>query len=126
MTNAVQVLMALCIFPTRDFEDWEATAIKSYMILKIFIHVAYEHHLVAMQICTLGQKGYAPTHNMYNVLADATSNTDDNNMVMQVTQTAAAAIARSTIGSTYAASMARSEYAAAINQLSANQMQIWK
>jgi hypothetical protein len=125
MTNAVQVLMALCIFPTCDFEEWEAIAIKSYMILKIFIHVAYERCLVAMQIHLSGQQGYAPTHNMY-VLADAMSNTDDNNTVAPVTQTAVAAIARSTIGNTFAASMPQSEYAAAINQLSANQMQIWK
>jgi hypothetical protein len=80
--------------------------IKLYMILKIFVHAAYTHHLVAMQMCMLGQQGYASAHNMYNVLADATSNTDDNNTVTLVTQTAAAATMESTLGSTYAASMA--------------------
>ncbi len=55
MTNTVQVLVALCIFPMHKLEDWEAMAIKfkSYMILKIFIHAVYAHLLVAMQICTL-------------------------------------------------------------------------
>jgi hypothetical protein len=95
------------------------------MILKIFIHAAYACHLIAMQICTLGQQGYAPTHNMYNMFADATSNTDDNNRVMPVTQSAAAVTTGSTLGSTYAAPRAQSEYAVAINQLSTNQMQIW-
>jgi hypothetical protein len=125
MTNAVQVLMALCIHPTRKFEDWEAMAIKLCMILKIFIHAAYAHRLVAMQICTLGQQGYAPAHNMYNVLVDAMSDTNDNNMVVLVMQKAAAATTGSTLESTYAAPTAQSEYAVAINQLSTNQMQIW-
>ncbi len=62
---------------------------------------------------------------MYNVLVDTASNTDDDNMVASVMQTAAAATMRSTLGSTYAAPTAHSEYAAAINQLSANQRQIW-
>jgi hypothetical protein len=125
MTNTVQVLMTSCIFPTCNFKDWEATAIKLYMILKIFIHAAYARGLVAMQIRTSGQQGYAPAHNMHNVLADVMSNTDDNNTVALITQTAAAAIMGSTLGSTYAAPMAHTEYAAAINQLSINQTQIW-
>ena len=54
-----------------------------------------------------------------------TSNSDDNNMVMLIMQTAAAATLGSTLGSTYAAPMAHTEYAVAINQLSANKMQIW-
>jgi hypothetical protein len=124
MTNAVQVLMAPCIFPTREFKEWEAAAIKLYMILKIFIHAAYARCLVAMQIRTSGQQGYAPAHNMYNVLVDATSDIDDNNMVTLVMQTAAAATMGSTLGSTYAAPTAESEYTAGINQLSANQTQI--
>jgi hypothetical protein len=107
--------MASCIFPTRDFKDWEAMAIKSYMIIKIFIHTVYARHLVAMQICTSGQQGYALTHNIYNVLADAMSDTDDDNTVALVTQIAAAATTGSTLGSTYAAPMAQSEYAAVIN-----------
>jgi hypothetical protein len=121
MTNAVQVLMALCIFPTCNFEDWEAMAVKSYMILKIFVHAAYARHLVALQICKLGQQGYTPTHNMYNVLTDGTSNTDDDNMVTSIMQTAAAATMGSTLGSTYAAPTAHTEYVMVINQLSANQ-----
>jgi hypothetical protein len=124
-TNAVQVLMASCIFPTCNFEDWEATAFKWYMILKTFIHMTYAHRLVAMQICMLSQQGYAPAQNMYNVLTDATSNINDNNTVVSITQTAVAATTGSTISSTFAAPTAHTEYAAAINQLSANQMQIW-
>ena len=46
--NTVRLLMQSGIFPLKEFDVWEATAIKSYPILKMFIHEAYSRHLTAM------------------------------------------------------------------------------
>jgi hypothetical protein len=108
MTNVVQILMASCIFLLRKFKDWEATAIKSYVIFKAFVHAAYARRLTVLQMRTSGQQGYAPAQNMYKVFE--ISDTDDN-----------ASIAPSgtavSMGSTFVSSrtLAPSEVAAAIN-----------
>jgi hypothetical protein len=80
MTNAVQLLMALGIFPAREFEDWEAMSNKMYTSLKVFVHGAYARHLIAVQLSTTGQHGYVanPNNNMFQVLEDGASVTDDN------------------------------------------------
>ncbi len=121
MTNAVQILMALCIFPSCEFEDWEATAIKTYVIFKAFVHAAYAHRLTALQICTSGEYGYAPTQNMYNVFE--MSDTNDEATVTSIVPSTASVATGSTFASRSAS--APSEVAAAINQLSANQTAIW-
>jgi hypothetical protein len=139
MTNAVQLLMSLGTFPPREFEDWETTANKTYASLKVFVHGAYARHLVAIQLRTTGQQGYVTNHNnnMFRVLEDGASATNDDAFVTTITnQTAANVTMGSTLGNTYEASLAptnpslspQQEYAAAaatINQLTANQTEMW-
>jgi hypothetical protein len=107
MTNAVQLLMALGIFLPREFEDWEATANKMYASLKVFVHGSYARRLVAIQLRTTGQQGYAANHNnnMFCVLEDGGSVTEYNASVATITnQTAAKDTMGSTLGNTYKAS----------------------
>ncbi len=139
MTNAVQLLMSLGIFPPREFEDWKATANKTYASLKVFAHGAYAWCLVAVLLRTTGQQGYVANHNnnMFCVLEDGASVTKDDASVAIITnQTAANVTMDSTLGNTYKASLAptnpslspQQEYAAAataINQLTANQTEMW-
>jgi hypothetical protein len=69
MTKVVQLLMASGIFPMREFKNWEATPNKTYNPLKLFVHGAYVHQLVAIQLRTVREQGYvANQHNhiMYN------------------------------------------------------------
>jgi hypothetical protein len=69
IANAVPVLMASKMFPTREFETWDAIANKTYPALKTFFHDAYNRKLNAMDLQnTSSSLGYAPTQNMYNVL----------------------------------------------------------
>ena len=107
----------------------EAMLVKSYPILKTFIHEVYSRHLMAMQLRnTAGQQGYVQ-QNMYNILNIDGGEDTDNNMVVTL-QTVAAAMATAggtVIGSNYAAMNAATitaEVTVAINQLSANQKHI--
>ncbi len=50
--NAECLLMQSGIFPLKEFDLWEATTVKSYPILKTFIHEAYSRCLTAMQLET--------------------------------------------------------------------------
>jgi hypothetical protein len=135
VTNTVQLLMASGIFPEREFEDWEATPNKTYTSLKIFVHGAYVWRLIAVQLHTTGQHGYVanPNNNMFQVLEDGASVTDDN---MSIThQTVDSATTSSTLDNTHAASLAPANpslspqdyvaVATAINQLSTNQTAMW-
>ncbi len=136
MANAVQLLMAFGIFPMREFEDWETMPNKTYNFLKLFVHGAYACQLVAVQFCNTEQQGYVVNQhnqNMYNVLEDGASVTDKDGSVATITQqTAANVTTGSTLGNTNAAAMPTANsspspnkyaaVAAAINQLSTNQM----
>ncbi len=102
MTNAIQLLMVSRIFHMREFEDWEATPNKTYNSLKLFVHGAYAHQLVAIQLRTTGHQGYVAhqhNHNMYNVLEDGALVTDDKASITTIIQQTAANI---TTGSTLA------------------------
>jgi hypothetical protein len=139
MTNAVQLLMAMGIFLPREFKDWEATANKTYASFKVFVHGAYARRLFAIQLQTTGQHGYVANHNnnMFRVLEDGALGTDDDASITTSTnQTAANVTTGSTLGNTYEATLPpnnpspspQQEYAAAavaINQLTANQMEMW-
>jgi hypothetical protein len=138
MTNAIKLLMASGIFPVQEFEDWKATANKTYRSLKVFVHGAYARYLVTIQLRTMGQYGYVANHNnnMFQVLEEGVSVTNDDASVATITNhTAANATTDSTLGNTYTASLAPAnplpspqEYAAAataIKQLSANQTAMW-
>ena len=86
IANAVRVLMASKQFPTRDFETWDATTPKTYPALKTFFHEAYNRRLNAIDLQnTTGTLGYAPAHNMYNVLDFG--NDDDSTAAGSVTTT---------------------------------------
>jgi hypothetical protein len=139
MANVVQLLMASGIFPMRKFEDWEATVNRSYTALKVFVHGAYVHQLVAIQLRTTGQHSCDDNqhnHNIYNVLEGGALVTNNNASIATITHhTAANVTMGSTLGNTYAALLAPTnpspslqDYAAAamaINQLLANQTAMW-
>jgi hypothetical protein len=56
------------IFPLKGFDMWEAMAVKSYPLLKTFIHEAYARRLTSIQMQnTAGDWGYVQ-QNMYNTL----------------------------------------------------------
>jgi hypothetical protein len=121
--------MQLGIFPLKEFDTWEAMPVKSYPILKTFIHEAYSRRLTTMQLRnTVGQQGYVQ-QNMYNILdVNGGEDTDDDMVVMvQMVAAATATAGGSMIGSNYAAMNAATitaEVTATINQLLANQQQI--
>ncbi len=129
ISNAVRLLMQSGIFPLKEFNTWEAMPIKSYLILKTFIHEAYSRHLMAMQLRnTAGQQGYIQ-QNMYNIMdVDGGEDTNNNTVVTLQTVAVATATAGGTmIGSNYAAinaAIITAEVTAAINQLLANQKHI--
>jgi hypothetical protein len=77
IANALRLLMALQIFPTREFDMWENMAVKMYPALKTFIHEAYSHRLNSMELRnTTSTLGYAPpAQNMYHVLDIVTTTT---------------------------------------------------
>jgi hypothetical protein len=124
ISNAVRLLMALGIFPLKEFDTWEAMSIKTYPILKAFVHEAYTRRLTLIQLQnTAGQQGYVRNNNMYNMFEKEADKVADDNTT--ITQTAAVATTGSTLGATYAAgttSNVSAEVTPAINQLSANQM----
>jgi hypothetical protein len=126
--NAVCLLMQSGIFPLKGLDTWEATTVKSYPILKTFIHEAYSRCLMAMQLRnTAGQQGYV-NQNIYNIL-DVDGNEDTNNNTTITVPAVAAAMATvgNTGGSTYAATTVltiTAKVMAAINQMSANQTAI--
>jgi hypothetical protein len=131
IANAIHLLFQSGIFPMNEFEDWEATMIKTWPELKKFIRGAYRQRLIAVQLCnTSGQQGYAPSHNMYNVLSTWDSNTDTNNdaAAMTITQSAVAATMGSMLGNTYMHTNVpvHSKVSTAINQLSANQAALYQ
>ncbi len=126
ISNAVRLLMALGIFPLKEFDTWEALPIKLYPILKTFVHKAYTRCLMSIQLRnTAGQQGYVqnPNNNMYNVFGEGDNEVTDGNTT--ISQTAMAATTGSTLGGATNAATSKatipSEVSAAINQLAANQ-----
>jgi hypothetical protein len=95
---------------------------KSYPILKKFIHKAYSRRLTLIQLCNMaGQQGYIQ-QNIYNILNKG-NNDDTNDANTVITQTVVAATMGSMLGTTYAntsTSTIPAEVMAAINQLLAN------
>ncbi len=126
--NAVRLLMQSGIFPLKEFDPWEATVVKTYPILKMFIHEAYSRRLMTMQLRnTAGQQGYI-NQNIYNILdINSKEDTDNNTTVMVPAVAAAMASVGVPGGSTVAATTASTiaaDMTAAINQLLVNQMAI--
>jgi hypothetical protein len=122
--NAVHLLIQSGIFPLKEIDALEATPIKSYPILKTFIHEAYSRRLMAMQPRNMaGQQGYV------NIILDVDGDEDinDNTTVTLPVVASAMATTGNTSCSTYTATTAltiAAKVTAAINQLSANQIAI--
>jgi hypothetical protein len=120
IANAVRIFMAARLFPTWEFETWDAVTLKTYPALKTFFHKAYNRKLNSLDLQTTSSAlSYAPTHNMYNVLG--IKDEDSNTVGSTATQyaTAAAGVATttcSTLGDTFAASGIHPGLIAAINQ----------
>ncbi len=72
MNTVVCILMQAQVLPSKEFDTWEQTAVKTYPGLKTFIHEAYTRCLKSLALCTTtGQQGYVPRgNNMFNVLAE--------------------------------------------------------
>ncbi len=124
--NAIRLLMALGIFPLKEFDTWEALPIKTYPILKTFVHKACTRRLTSIQLRnTAGQQGCMqnPNNNMYNVFGEGGDKVTDDDTT--ITQTAMAATTGSTSGGATNTATSKatipSEVSAAINQLVANQ-----
>jgi hypothetical protein len=125
IANAIRILAMSNIFPLKEFDTWETTATKTYPALKTFFQEVYRRRLMAIELrTTAGQHGYT-NNTIYNAFETADDNTDDNtvNTPVLVPQTAAAATTTgSSLGTTPSA--INVEIAAAISQLSANQLAI--
>ena len=62
INNAVRLLQQSGIFPLKEFDTWDATIIKTYPALKMFIQEAYTCRLMALQLQnTMGHKDMLPT-----------------------------------------------------------------
>jgi hypothetical protein len=121
IANAVRVLMASKMLPTRDFKNWEAITPKTYPALKTFFHEAYNRCLNAIDLQnTAGGLGYAPAQNMYNVLdfGNDDDSTADGSMVTTMQPQSATTVTASSIGAgtSMVNSAAHPGLVAAINQ----------
>jgi hypothetical protein len=96
---------------------------KTYPALKTFIHGAYGRRLTAMALrSTSGQNRYA-NQTIYNVMEAGLDNDTDDDTVTTVTQTTALTTTAGNVTPSDITAI-RAEVAAAINQLSANQLAI--
>jgi hypothetical protein len=59
ITMAVRLLREANIFPLKDFEDWEAVAVKTFPALKLLFHAAFTKQITAISLGhTSGCHGY--------------------------------------------------------------------
>jgi hypothetical protein len=66
MGNTMYLLLQSGIFPTREFEAWDAVVGKTWPVLKTFVQMAYQRQLVALGLRnTSGQQGYAANQNAF-------------------------------------------------------------
>ena len=129
--NTMYLFLQSGIFPTREFETWDAVPVanKTWPTLKNFVQQAYQCKLIASSLCnTSGQMGYAPPHtqNAFNVFT-ADDNSSVETVATQVGATPATATTTgSTLGNTYQASTVLMELAAAIQTIAANQQALYQ
>jgi hypothetical protein len=122
IANAVHLLLALGMFLVKEFEDWEAIVVKTWLALKTFVHGAYGQHLILVQLCDMsGLRGYALSQNMHATLVNGFVDTDNNASTVTIMQPVAAATTGSRIGGTFNATQVPSKITTAVNQLAANQ-----
>ncbi len=114
------ILIQSNISPLKEFDAWEAIALKTYPALKTFMHEICGCRLTAMALhSTTDQNGYS-NQTMYNVFAKENENESDDNTVTTITQTAALTATPSSTGTAKGTAVS-APVAAAINQLSNNQ-----
>ena len=119
IANAVRILMASKMFPTRDHEAWDAITPKTYPALKTFFHEAYNRRLNAIDLQnTSGALGYAPAQNMYNVLeyGNDDDSTTDGSMITAVQPPGPSTEAASSLGGGQSMANSAVQLMAAINQ----------
>jgi hypothetical protein len=120
IANAVRILMASKMFPTRDFEVWDAITPKTYPALKTHFHEAYNHRrLNAIDLQnTSGALGYAPAQNMYNVLdfGNDDDSTTDGSMITAVQPPGPSTDVASSLGGGQSMANSAVQIMAAINQ----------
>jgi hypothetical protein len=121
IVNAVLLLQKSNIFPTKDFDDWDAIPVKMWSTLKNFFHEAFTRGLNAISMfSTSGQHGYA-NPNPYTIFNTTLNN--DSTSTASTHHTIAAAMVP-TVGSTLSGSNnthMSPEVASALAQLSSNQ-----
>jgi hypothetical protein len=119
IANAVRILMASKMFPTRDFEAWDVITPKTYPALKTFFHEAYNRRLNAIDLQnTSGALEYAPAQNMYNVLeyGNDDDSTTDGSMITAVQPPGLSTEAASSLGGGQSMANSAVQLMAAINQ----------
>ncbi len=128
MNTVVCILMQAQVLPSKEFDTWEQTAVKTYPGLKTFVHEAYTRRLQSLALrTTTGQQGYVPHgNNMFNVLAEqkdkeVIDTVNNATMVMQTAALTTGSTLRNTYGGTATIPL---EITTAINQLAANQVAI--
>jgi hypothetical protein len=127
IANAVRILATSNIFPLKEFNTWEAMAIKTYPALKTFFYEAYGRHLMGIELRgTTGQNGYT-NNTIYNAFENNDNNTNNDTVTTTVTvpQAAVATTTSSSFGTSPSTNFAgNAEITAVINQLLANQTAI--
>ena len=119
------LLLQSGIFPTREFESWDAVVGKTWPILKTFVQQAYQRRLLAVGLRnTSGGQGYTANHNAFRAFEG-----NDESSVESVGTTvppATTATTGSTLGQTYQASTVPTELAAAIRTIADNQHALYQ
>jgi hypothetical protein len=91
INTVVHILMQAQVLPSKEFDTWAQTPVKTYPGLNTFIHEAYTRRLQSLALRTMtGQQGYSPggSTNMFNVLESKNEDTDTADDATTVTQTA--------------------------------------
>jgi hypothetical protein len=124
MGNTMYLLLQAGIFPTREFEAWDAVVGKTWPVLKTFVQAAFQRRLVATGLRnTSGQQGYAANQNAFQ----AFESNDDSSVDTTTTNIAPTAnTTGSTLGQTYNASTVPDELAAAIRTIADNQQALYQ
>ena len=91
MTKTVEHLKRSGIFPTKEYEDWDAITPKTYVALKKHFYSAYTRRLDAIQHgSTTGQQGYS-NPNQYGALNATTGGSDSDSTGGETMETIIAA-----------------------------------
>jgi hypothetical protein len=122
MTMSVYLLRAANIFPLKDFEDWEAVAVKTFPALKLFFYAAFTKQMTAISLGhTSGFYGFTNgnLYNIFNTVQVLDSDTTGGNTTTTLAATTTT-MPVSTMANTYATTVS-TEITNAILQLAANQ-----